>query len=106
MFVWKKPNKSGKVSVQVIRKVKGKYHVAKTIGSSADTQEIEQLVSEGEEWIRNYHGILDLPFNEEEQLAESVLERVESITVSGTELLLDKIFYAIGFGVIKDDIFR
>jgi transposase len=106
MFVRKKPNKSGKVSVQVIRKVKGKYHVAKTIGSSADTQEIEQLVSEGEEWIRNYHGILDLPFNEEEQLAESVLERVESITVSGTELLLDKIFYAIGFGVIKDDIFR
>jgi transposase len=106
MFVRKKPNKSGKVSVQVIKKVKGKYQVAKTIGSSADEQEIENLICLGEEWIRNYSGVLDLPFNEEEQLAESVLERVESITVSGTELLLDKIFYAIGFGAIKDDVFR
>jgi transposase len=47
-----------------------------------------------------------MPFNNEEQTAESVLESVENITVSGTELLLDKIFNDIGFNVIKDDIFK
>ncbi|NHE60002.1 IS1634 family transposase [Cyclobacterium plantarum] len=106
MFVRKKPNKSGKISVQVINKIRGSYKVAKTIGSSSDKSEVERLVSLGEEWIRNYKGILDMPFNNEEQTAESVLESVENITVSGTELLLDKIFNDIGFNVIKDDIFK
>lgn len=106
MFVRKKPNKSGKVSVQVIEKVRGSYKVAKTIGSSFDTTEIEELVSLGEEWIRNYKGLLDIPFSNEEQLADSVLESVENITVSGTELLLNQIFHDVGFDVIKDDIFK
>lgn len=106
MFVRKKPNKSGKISVQVINKVKGSYKVAKTIGSSSNPTEVEELISLGEEWIRNYKGILDIPFNSEEQVAESVLESVENITVSGTELLLDRIFNDIGFNVIKDDIFK
>ncbi|MCH7396744.1 IS1634 family transposase [Belliella sp. DSM 107340] len=106
MFVRKKPNKSGKISVQVIDKVRGSYKVAKTIGSSSDPAEVEELFSLGEEWIRNYKGIIDIPFNSEEQVAESVLESVENITVSGTELLLNKIFNDIGFNVIKDDIFK
>ena len=106
MFVRKKPNKSGKISVQVINKIKGKYKVAKTIGSSSIESEVEKLVTLGQEWIKNYKGSIELPFNDEEQVAESVLETVESITVSGTELLLDRIFNDIGFNVINDDIFR
>jgi len=106
MFVRKKTNKSGKISVQVIEKVRGSYKVAKTIGSSSDDTEVEKLVSLGKDWIRDYKGILDIPFNNEEQVAESVLESVENITVSGTELLLNKIFHDIGFNVIKDDIFK
>lgn len=106
MFVRKKPNKSGKISVQVINKIKGSYKVAKTIGSSSDKSEVERLVTLGEEWIKNHKGILNIPFNNEERTAESVLETVESITVSGTELLLDKIFNDIGFNIIKDDIFK
>jgi len=106
MFVRRKPNKSGKISVQVIEKVRGKYKVAKTIGNSSLESEVERLVKIGEEWIRNYKGSLEIPFNDEEQVADSVLDNVKSITVSGTELLLDRIFSDIGFNVIKDDIFR
>lgn len=106
MFVRKKPNKSGKISVQVIKKVKGSYTVAKTIGSSSDKSEVERLVTLGEKWIKDYKGVLDMPFNNEEQTAAAVLDSVENITVSGTELLLDKIFNDIGFNVIKDDIFK
>jgi transposase len=67
---------------------------------------VERLVTLGEKWIRDYKGILDMPFNSEEQTAAAVLESVENITVSGTELLLDKLFNDIGFDVIKDDIFK
>jgi len=106
MFVRKKPNKSGKISVQVIHKAKGRYKVAKTIGNSADESEVKKLVALGEEWIKNHTGALDIPFSEEERIAGSVLESVENITVAGTELLLDRIFNDIGFNVIRDDIFR
>jgi hypothetical protein len=51
MFVRKKPNKSGVVSVQVISKVGGKYQVVKTIRSSKDEQEIGALATEAEQYI-------------------------------------------------------
>lgn len=106
MFVRKKPNKSGKISVQVIEKVNGIYKVAKTIGSSSSPDEVQKLISIGEEWIRNYKGLLEIPFNNEEQIANSVLESVETITVSGSELLLNKVFSDIGFNILQDDIFK
>jgi transposase len=106
MFVRRKPNKSGKISVQVIEKIKGKYKVAKTIGSSSVESEIEKLILLGEEWIKSYKGALEIPFNDEERITDSVLDSVEKITVSGTEMLLDSIFNDIGFNIIHDNVFK
>ena len=45
MFVRKKKNKSGSVSVQVIDKSNGyKYKVARSVGSATDPDEIKRLV--------------------------------------------------------------
>ena len=106
MFVRKKPNKSGKISIQVIEKIRGKYKVLKTIGSSSDQLEIDKLFILGEDWIHSKKGLLEIPFNNEKQLADSVLDSIEGITVAGTELLLDKIFNEIGFNAIRDDVFK
>ncbi|MCQ2223950.1 MAG: hypothetical protein MJZ35_09215 [Bacteroidaceae bacterium] len=55
MFVRKKPNKSGKVSVQVVLKSKSrKQQVVKTIGCSDDAEEIERLVAEGRKYIEQH----------------------------------------------------
>lgn len=43
MFIRKKKNKSGSVSVQIIDKSSGKYKVVKTIGSSNDLKDIEKM---------------------------------------------------------------
>jgi len=43
MFLRKKSNKSGSVSVQIISKHRGNYTVEQTIGSSANEQELYQL---------------------------------------------------------------
>ena len=43
MFVRKKKNPSGIVSVQIIDKSNGRYVVVKTVGSSADAPTIESL---------------------------------------------------------------
>ncbi|WP_221936579.1 IS1634 family transposase, partial [Litoribacter populi] len=106
MFVRKKPNKSGKISVQVIEKKSGKYKVVKTVGSSPDLDTVERLVKEGEQWIKSQRGLLELPFNNEKQAVQNVLDNIAGITVTGTELLLGKIFDMIGFNAVKDELFR
>ena len=45
MFVRKKLNMSGVISVQIIDKSSGRYVVYKTIGSSSDDNEIIHLVA-------------------------------------------------------------
>lgn len=62
MFVRKKPNKSGLVSVQVIDKSQGKYKVVKTIGSSKDSLEIEFLVAEGKRYVQKMMGLQEIDF--------------------------------------------
>ena len=54
MFVRKKRNKSGTVSVQIIDKSSG-YKVVETIGSSKDAEEIANLVKKAEHqvWTNN-----------------------------------------------------
>ena len=47
MFLRKKPNKSGTVSVQIIDKSSGKYVVKETVGSSSDEVELSFLMKKG-----------------------------------------------------------
>jgi transposase len=105
MFVRKKKNPSGKISVQVIDKSSGKYKVVKTIGSSIDRLEVEKLYQKGEEWIKTHLGILEFPFDAKSQ-AEKFFDSIEAITVSGTTLLLEKIYHSIGFDKIGNEILK
>lgn len=106
MFVRRKPNKSGLVSIQVIEKRSGRYKVVKTVGSSMDENVIIKLVRQGEEFIKSKRGLQELPFNSEKQDALKVLDNIQAITVSGTELLLGKIFNEVGFNAIGDELFK
>ena len=106
MFIRKKKNKSGLVSVQVIDKSSGKYKVIKTVGSSSSLIELEQLYQQALTWVRNYTGTLELDFQNEYQIFEQFTNGIQSIDVVGPELLLGSIFNEIGFNVIGDFIFR
>ena len=69
MFIRKKKNPSGVVSVQVIDKSRGLYKVLKTIGSSSDATEIDNLYHQGKKWIAFYCGNRDM-FSDAEQQRE------------------------------------
>ena len=60
MFVRKKKNPSGVVSIQVIDKSRGKYRVVQTIGSSKDPGEVSALYSKGQKWVSAYTGERDM----------------------------------------------
>ena len=78
----------------------------KTIGSSSDGNQIEQLVREGELWIKERTGLLEFDFSDNRQQIDHFFNNIEQITVQGTEHLLGNIFNEIGFGRITDPLFR
>lgn len=106
MFVRKKLNKSGIVSVQVIDKSSGKYKVKKTIGSSADQQEVNHLVAQAKRWVESYKGEIALDFDGRKLQAEYFLNNISEVIVCGVDLLLGKLFSEIGFDQIESPLFR
>lgn len=102
----KKKNPSGIISVQVIDKSSGKYVVKKTIGSSEDKSQVEQLVYQAHQWIKEQTGQESLDFTNYKQLTQTVLDQVSEVTISGVELLLGRIFDQIGFNEIDSDLFK
>jgi transposase len=108
MFVRKKLNKSGLVSIQVIEKVAGKSTLVKTIGSSCDPAEIEDLFTKGKQLIPVLKGQTSFYFDKdnEEQLVNLFFNGIRELSLVGPELLLGKLFNEIGFNAIKDELFR
>jgi transposase len=106
MFVRKKQNKSGVVSVQVIDKSSGNYKVLKTVGSSSDPVVVQRLVEEGYLWIKNYTGAGEFDFESTDNLFEQFIQGITAIKVIGVDLLLGRIFSEIGFDIITDTLFR
>lgn len=106
MFVRKKKNNSGSVSVQVIDKTKG-YRVAKTVGSSKIPEEIKRMVATGAAFIdgqkkqyslfpkeqeRNAHYQFVVGArikNETEKIQKEILKRSANLS-NGESLIIEK----------------
>jgi hypothetical protein len=106
MFVRKKPNRSGLVSVQVIDKTSGRYRVVKTIGSSRDPEVLEAFIREGKSYIQTQTGIQQIDFSDYKSLYSQVLSSIQTHKLVGIEYVLGKIFDEIGFDQINEGLFR
>lgn len=108
MFIRKKKNKSGSVSVQIISKTSGQYKVVKTIGSSNSEEEIEKLYHLGENEIKEIESQLSLFIDEKDAFLEEFIENISNsqIEVIGPELIFGRIFDYVGYGQIKEKLFR
>ena len=94
MYVRKKNNKSGKVSVQIIDKRNGKFKVYKTIGCSDDSLKVETFVKEGELFIKTYRGELefDFEFGNDDIFAKRIYDSITKLYLLGPEIVLGKFF--------------
>jgi len=106
MFIRKKPNKSGTISVQIIDKSSGIYKVIKTIGTSRDTREIKQLEMKARNFLVGNQ--LKLFKTSEEIAVENFLQGISNsqIHTIGPELIFGTLFNRIGFDVIPEELFR
>jgi hypothetical protein len=107
MFVCKKNNRSGSVSVVIVSKQSGAYKEIHTMGKSSDESEVLQLVRQGKEWIRRQTAVADI-FEDREQIqaeqesVEYFFNNIENILLNGTQLILNKVYRLIGFDKIND----
>ncbi|MHB1921332.1 MAG: relaxase/mobilization nuclease domain-containing protein [Chitinophagaceae bacterium] len=72
MFIRKKPNKSGVISVQIIDKSRGRYRVLKTRGSSGDENTLTHLMEQARKELRLMQRQQEFNFdnNREKQLLD------------------------------------
>ncbi|AND64116.1 transposase [Flavobacterium covae] len=105
MFIRRKRNASGSISIQ---KIAGKNKVLRTIGSSNDLIEIEFLIQKGRKELNELQKSSELPFSakEEMEFVNSFVDFIDSVKLVGPELLLGKLFDEIGFNQIDDELFR
>ena len=109
MFVRKKKNRSGTVSVVVADKGSGKFKELNTIGVSSDPDEIACLEVKARQWIDEYSGQLTLDFDESTQAlreARNTIARIERTLQNTPQVILGHIYDRIGFGAIGDSILR
>ena len=108
MYLRRKKNVSGSISIQIANKVRGKVKIIKSIGSSKDFDEIEALYQQGLEAIKLLQDQFELPFHQslEKEFVAQFISSIQSLSLVGPELLLGKIFDEIGFHAIEDELFR
>jgi len=104
MFVRRKKNSSGSISIQIISKKYGKYKVIETIGCSKDKKEIEKLVKIAEKRIKELEPNL---FDYLEYKESKNILKADNVRTIGDELVFGKIFKDLGcidlnFKRIKD----
>ena len=110
MFVRKKKNQSGSVSIQIIQKNEGNNKVVRSIGCSKDEKEIEFLMKKAYLEIPKIQKqrVLNFGYTKKDTDFLDSLENVSSIKtkVVGPNLVLGKIFDSIGFNRIKEELFK
>jgi hypothetical protein len=108
MFIRKKQNTSGSISVQVIQKITGRNKIHKIIGSATTWQEIEKLVNLAKQEIDRLTAQPRFFSSESDTAIEQAFALLNNsnIRTLGPEIIFGKIYDSIGFGIIDESMFR
>lgn len=108
MFIRKKPNPSGSISIQVIQKVNNRNKILKILGSATTQQEIEKLVNLARQEIERLSAQPKLFVSESDAAIEQAFAVLNNANIRtlGPEIIFGRIYDFIGFGAIDEDLFR
>jgi transposase len=108
MFIRKNRNRSGSYSVQIISKSSGKYKLVKTIGSGTTEQELQKLTYLAKQEIERLSQQPRLFVSETDTIVENIFSSLNNASVRtiGPEIIFGRIYDSIGFGEIKEELFR
>lgn len=99
MFVRKKQNASGSLSIQIISKNRGKYKVIRTVGCAKTKREEELLFLLAKSELERIQGNQTLFAEHDDLVIENFVNGIanDHLQIIGSELILGKIYRKIGF---------
>lgn len=109
MYVRRKRNRSGSISIVVVDKSRGKYREIKAFGTSIDPDEVDRICLEASRWISKFGGQQEMDFSESARALAGVkgaLALVERTMLDAPQAILNRVYDRIGFNAIGDDILR
>lgn len=108
MFIRRKKNRSGSVSVYILEKHKGKQVLVKSMGAANSEAGILNLIAQAKLEILRLSKQKELEFHQNEDLAhiENLKKSITHVRIVGTELVLNKIFDEVGFDQVPKELFR
>lgn len=108
MFIRKKLNPSGSISIQVIQKVNGRNKILKILGSATTQQKIKNLVNLARQEIDRISAQPRLFVSESDATIEQAFAVLKNANIRtlGPEIIFGRIYDYIGFGAIKENLFR
>lgn len=109
MFVRRKINRSGSISISVVDKSRGRYEVVRSFGAAKTAAEADLLENRAREFVREQTGEPETLFDkmDEAQLRDyaATLEQGR-IELAGPELFFGPVFDRLGLGTGRDPLFR
>ena len=109
MFVRRKINQSGSISITVVDKSRGRYDVVKSFGTVRSAAEADLLENRAREFVREQEGESETLFDrmDEAQLrAYAATLDQGRIELAGPELFLGELFDRLKLGEGRPDLFR
>jgi len=111
MYVRRKRNRSGSISIVVVSKQSGRYKEIHVVGTSSDAASIDAFYQQGLLWINQRTGLRDIFDHYEKEKFERdnaayFLGNIENVLLNGRSLILNQVFKLIGFDRIGDPVFR
>ena len=109
MFIRRKPNKTGSVSVQVISKHTGKYQVVRSFGVGYSEQELVRLEEYARGFIvRKQNFVGELFSDQDEVRLDDFVSTIDNahVRVVGPELIFGRLYDQIGYCKIENELFR
>lgn len=108
VFIRKKKNRTGSISVHITQKVNGKQVHVKTVGHTIDPKKLIKLEAQAYleiERIKQQH-TLAFPFTEDDKHLAHLKASIQSIQPLACFRILENLFDEIGFNAIPDNLFR
>ena len=110
MFIRKKKNRSGSISVAAVVKRHGKYKELKIFGIATIDEEVSKLYAEAQNWLLTHGNQLPIDFDDERGRERDetirVVDNMDAVLINGTQLLLGQVYDRVGFNRIPDEILR
>ncbi len=99
MFIKRNRNRSGSVSIQIIKKIGRRNKVLKTVGCARTHREEELLVLLAKTEIERMQGLQSLFIEHDDAVVDNFVDSIgnENLQVVGSELILGKIYQQIGY---------